>query len=111
MAYATVDELAVALRVAVTPANTDRMQACLDAAAAEIDHWLGDIDTLPLPEPPPALAVQVNVARAVEHWKAADVLFGAAGSDTIGVLAAEPGDDFAKHAADLMPLVQSFGVA
>lgn len=41
MAYATVDELAAALRIRVNPDNTDALQACLDAAAAEIDH---DID-------------------------------------------------------------------
>jgi len=36
-AYATVDELAGALRIAVTPANTAGLQSCLDAAALEID--------------------------------------------------------------------------
>lgn len=41
MAYATVDELARALRIAVTTENTPGLQACLDAAAREIDH---DID-------------------------------------------------------------------
>lgn len=44
MAYATVDELAAALRVRVTAENTPGLQACLDAAAAEIDH---DIDLIP----------------------------------------------------------------
>ena len=38
MAYATVDELAAALRVRVTVDNTATLQACLDAAAVEIDH-------------------------------------------------------------------------
>ena len=38
MAYATVEELAQALRVPVTVANTPTLQACLDAAAEEIDH-------------------------------------------------------------------------
>lgn len=37
MAYATVDELAAALRIAVTPANTAALQSCLDAAALQID--------------------------------------------------------------------------
>jgi len=44
VAYATVDELAAALRVRVTPENTATLQACLDAAAVEIDH---DIDAAP----------------------------------------------------------------
>ena len=37
MAYATVDELAAALRISVTAANTPVLQSCLDAAALEID--------------------------------------------------------------------------
>jgi hypothetical protein len=41
MAYATIDELAVALRVRVTAENTALLQTCLDAAALEINH---DID-------------------------------------------------------------------
>jgi hypothetical protein len=41
VAYATVDELAAALRVSVTAGNTAKLQSCLDAAAAEINH---DID-------------------------------------------------------------------
>jgi hypothetical protein len=41
MAYATIDELAQALKVRVTAENTPTLQSCLDAAAAEIDH---DID-------------------------------------------------------------------
>ena len=41
MAYATVDELARALRIRVTPENTEGLQACLDAAAVEIEH---DVD-------------------------------------------------------------------
>jgi hypothetical protein len=41
VAYATIDELAAALRVTVTAGNTPKLQSCLDAAAAEINH---DID-------------------------------------------------------------------
>ena len=45
MAYATTDELATALRIRETPANTPILQACLDASAAEINH---EIDWKPL---------------------------------------------------------------
>ena len=48
MAYATVDELARALRVTVTPDNTAGLTACLDAAAAEIDHDTDRLDTDPI---------------------------------------------------------------
>jgi hypothetical protein len=40
MAYATVAELAAALRMAVTAGNTPVLQSCLDAAAAEINHQI-----------------------------------------------------------------------
>jgi hypothetical protein len=40
VAYATVDELAAALRVRLTAENTPGLQACLDAAALEINHEL-----------------------------------------------------------------------
>jgi hypothetical protein len=44
MAYATVEELAAALRIRVNADNTAALQACLDAAAVEIDH---EIDAAP----------------------------------------------------------------
>lgn len=40
MAYATVDELAAKLRIAVTVGNTAGLQSCLDAAAQEINATL-----------------------------------------------------------------------
>jgi hypothetical protein len=52
VAYATVNELAAALRVRVTTENTPGLQACLDAAAVEINH---DID-LPYADLLPAAA-------------------------------------------------------
>lgn len=110
MAYADPDQLAAALRVQVTAANTDRLQACVDAASEEIDHALGRLDAEPLPDPAPALIGQVCVARAVEWWKASDAAFGALGFDNVGVLTA-PRDGFARHAADLIPYTQTFGVA
>ena len=51
MAYATVEELAAALRIRVNADNTASLQACLDAAAVEIDH---DIDPWPVYELPTA---------------------------------------------------------
>ena len=47
MAYATVDELAAALRITVTAGNTAQLQSCLDAAAIEIDHAMDRVDPLP----------------------------------------------------------------
>lgn len=110
MAYAAPADLAAALRVQETATTTPRLQACLDAAAEEIDHALGRRDAEPIPDPPPALVAQVNVARGVEWWKASDAAFGALGFDNVGVLAA-PKDGFGRHAANLLPHTQTFGVA
>jgi hypothetical protein len=116
MAYATVEQLAAALRVAVTPKNSEWLQLCLDAAAEEIDHQLDR------PEPPApvlsaqldpsdsALATTVNVARAIEWYKANDAAFGAVGFADIGVLQA-PADPFGRHANALIPLKVQFGIA
>jgi hypothetical protein len=106
-AYATVDELATALRVRVTEENTDGLQACLDAAAEEIDH---DVDRVePIPEDD-ALANRVNILRAVEWYKANDAAFGVIGFDQTGALQA-PRDGFNRHAYTLTPLKQQWGLA
>ena len=108
--YATVDELAAALRVQVTVKNQDWLQSCLDASALEIDHALDRLALDPLPTPAPALVVQVNVARGVEWYKASDAAFGGVGFADTGILTV-PGDTFARHAQALIPLTQQFGVA
>jgi hypothetical protein len=110
MAYATVDELAFVLRITVTVKNQDWLAKCLGAAAEEIDHWLGLPAGTSLPDPPPDLATIENVSRAVEWWKASDAAFGGVGFADTGVLTV-PRDSFARHAANLMPLVQTYGVA
>ena len=109
MSYATVDQLAAALRIRVTAENTATLQACLDAAAAEIDH---DVDRLP-DDPVPAgdpLANRVNLLRGVEWWKANDAAFGVIGFDQTGALQA-PRDGFNRHAYTLTPLKQQWGLA
>jgi hypothetical protein len=107
--YASADDLAAALRISVTPKTSAMLEAAVDAASDEIDHWAGrNLDT-PIPADD-ALAHVVCIARGVEHYKANDVAFGALGFDNTGVLAA-PGDSFDRHARTLIPLVQSFGIA
>ena len=109
MAYATVDELAAALRVTVTAANQDALTACLDAAAAEIDHAVNRLDVDPLPVDDP-LANRVNVLRGVEWFKSNDAAFGVIGFADTGALQA-PKNTFARHAATLVVLKQQWGVA
>jgi hypothetical protein len=110
MAYATVDELAGALRVRVTPENTAQLQACLDAAAIEIDHTVAAVPGDVSPAEDSALANRVNVLRGVEWWKANDAAFGVIGFDDTGALQV-PRNTFRRHAAELIPLKQRWGVA
>jgi len=108
MAYATRDELAEALRVRVTAANTQLLEDCLDAAAEEIDADLDRVE--PLPDPIPAAVRRANVNRAVEWFKAADAAYGIVGYDQVGVLHA-PKDGFARHAVTITRWKQRWGVA
>jgi hypothetical protein len=111
VAYATVDELADAIGKPVTAKNSDRLASCLDAAADEIDHALGrPADALPFDPPYPPLLRQVNIARGLEWYKASDAAFGVLGFADVGALKVTP-DGFARHAAALTPLVESFGLA
>jgi len=112
-AYATIDELAAALRIRVTETNTDGLQACLDAASVEIDH---EVDWKTQPAQPiadpdvDALLNRVNIARGVEWFKANDAAFGVVGFDESGALQTPP-DAFARHAQALTPLKQQWGIA
>ncbi len=111
MAYATVDELADALRIAVSAKNSDRLAACLDAAADEINHALDRPATaVPYDPPYPPLIRQVNIIRGLEWYKANDAAFGILGFEGVGALNVRP-DGFARHAAALTPLVEQFGLA
>jgi hypothetical protein len=107
MAYADVDELAAALRIRVSPENTPALQACLDAAAAEIDHTIAALEAIDAADP---LANRVNIVRGVEWFKANDAAFGVIGFDDSGALQA-PRNGFRRHAAALIPRKQQWGVA
>lgn len=109
MAYATVDELAQALRIRLTDTTTPGLQACLDAAAEEIDHETDRKADSPIPAGDP-LANRVNIARAVEWYKANDAAFGVIGFDESGALQT-PRDAFARHAQALTPLKAQWGLA
>ena len=107
MAYATPDELAAALRIKVTAENTATLEACLDAAALEIDDAVDRTEPIPTGD---ALANRVNLLRGVEWWKANDAAFGVIGFDQTGALRL-PKSTFARHAVTLTPLKQQWGVA
>jgi hypothetical protein len=106
VAYATVQELAAALRIQVTASNQASLQACLDAAAIEIDDAVDRID--PIPEDNP-LANRVNLLRGVEWFKANDAAFGVIGVSETGSLQA-PRNTMRRHAIALLPLKQQWGI-
>jgi hypothetical protein len=107
MAYATAAQLLAALGKSSSPENDARAQACLDAAAEEIDHAVDRTTAIPAGDP---LAERVNLLRGVEWWKSNDAAFGVIGFDQTGALQA-PRDGFARHGRTLVPLRQKFGVA
>jgi hypothetical protein len=109
MAYATVEQLAVELRIKLVEGDRPRLQACLDAAGQEIDHYVNRFVDDPIPEGDP-LAERVCLMRGLEWAKANDAAFGAIGFADSGVLTA-PRDQFARWGRTLIPLKQQFGVA
>jgi len=108
MAYADVTELARRLKItSPTAAQTDALQQCLDAAGEEIDWELsGTTSWTPPPTAPPypALVVEVNLERAVEHWQQGQSPFGiiGLGGDVVPVVAAR--DSWYRHHLKLKPL-------
>jgi hypothetical protein len=106
MAYADVAELARVLTLrAPTTEQTTAMQRVLDAAAVEIDDWVGTAFGTPYP----ALVVEVNIERAVEHWKQEESPFGIVGVGEIPVATGR--DSWDRHGMKLAPYRTSWGVS
>ena len=87
------------------------MERCLEAAATEIDWELGYTLADPAPEPPPALVVEVNLERAVEHWRQSYSPFGvvAVGAESEPIVAAR--NSWYRHRLKLKPLKVHEGIA
>jgi len=112
VSYATVEELQFHLNItSPTAVQTDGMERVLDAAAEEIDWELGYTAEAPAPTPPPPLVVEVNLERAVEHWRQSFSPFGviAGGAENEPIVAAR--DTWYRHARKLAPLKTAWGVA
>src|SRR5215468_7759780 len=91
MAYATVEQLAAALRIAVNTKNEAWLGLSLEAAASVVDHLTDRPADDPLdPDDPPPLATTENVAIAIEIYKANDAAFGAVGFADIGAIPCPP---------------------
>lgn len=112
MPYADATELARLLKVSDTTYAT-QLAEVLDAAAGEIDSELGlfETDAVALTEDwQLALAAQVNLERAAEHWHQRQVAFGIIGLDAEGPIRLAR-DTWDRHAHKLAPLKESWGLA
>ena len=110
--YATTAELARLLRVQESQRH-DSLRRVLEAAAAEIDSEIGtaDISGASLPySNPPALASEVNLERAVEHWQQMQSPFGIIGMGDIGATYTAR-DSWDRHAHKLAVLKGQYGLA
>jgi hypothetical protein len=110
-AYATVDELARILKIRVpTAEQVEAMERVLLVAAGEIDAEV-DLPSGGLSGWQVALAAEVNLERAVEHWRQQETPFGLM---VVGVdLPAERTgqNTWDRHAAKLAPLKGQWGFA
>jgi hypothetical protein len=109
--YATVDELARILKIRQpTAEQVEAMERVLLAAAGEIDAEV-DLPSGGLSGWQVALAAEVNLERAVEHWRQQETPFGLM---VVGVdLPAERTgqNTWDRHAAKLAPLKGQWGMA
>jgi hypothetical protein len=110
--YASVSELAQLLRVSASDRHNSLMRV-LKAAADEIDSEVGTADINGNVTPysnPPAIAREVNLERAVEHWKQMQAPFGIVGlGDAESVYTAR--DSWDRHAHKLALLKGQWGIA
>jgi hypothetical protein len=104
-----VTELAAILKVNATT-NADALDRVLLAAAGEIDAEIGRTD---LAGWEVALAAEVNLERAVEHWQQLKSPFGIIGLGGAELLGAThiARDSWDRHAHKLAPLKRSWGIA
>jgi hypothetical protein len=110
--YASVAELQELLKIpSPTAIQSARMTRVLEAAATEIDWELGYTALSPAPVPPPDLVVEVNLERAVEHWRQASSPFGVigVGAETEPIVTAR--NSWYRHKMKLRPLKEHLGVA
>lgn len=109
MAYVTLEEFVRQLGLdSPTPERLADAQQAIDAAAEEIDSYLGYTTEAPAPDPVPALVVTVNIDRGKEHFR--HLAFGVLnqGPETVPVLTFS--NTWRRHAQKLLPLKTAWGV-
>ena len=87
------------------------MERVLEAAATEIDWELGYTETDPAPDPPPDLVVEVNLERAVEHWRQSSSPFGVIGIGAESEPVVTARNSWYRHKLKLRPLKVHQGIA
>lgn len=113
VAYADVDELARILKLRdPSDAQQASMARVLEVAAGEINAEIGLVDS-ELSGWQLHLAAEVNLERAVEHWRQMEAPFGLIGIGTEFGGGAErvARDSWDRHAHKLAPLKESWGIA
>jgi hypothetical protein len=111
--YASVSELADLLGLDAVERH-DSLLRVLKSAADEIDAEIGlsDIDAIVLPySNPPAIVRQVNLERAVEHWKQEQSPFGLIGLGMEMPAERTARDSWDRHAHKLAILKGAWGLA
>jgi hypothetical protein len=108
--YATVEELARILKIRAPSADQEAaMLRVLTAAAFEIDSELDRTGSFGSPYPD--LVVEVNLERAVEHWRQQESPFGLIGLGAELPAERTARDSWERHAHKLAPLKQQWGLA
>jgi hypothetical protein len=109
--YATVSELARILKIRMpTAEQTEAMERVLLVAAGEIDSEV-DLADGGLAGWQLALAAEVNLERAVEHWRQQESPFGLIGLGPEMPAERTARDSWDRHAHKLAPLKQQWGLA
>ncbi len=108
--YASVNELARILKIRnPTDEQTNAMRRVLVAAAGEINAEIDRAaDDLPLTSAQLALVEEVNLERAVEHWRQEEAPFGLVGLGDAG-MSFTARDSWERHALKLAPAKTQWG--
>jgi hypothetical protein len=113
MAYTDITELARVLKIRTPTADQEAaLQRVLDVAEGEINAEIDLADDAdPLAGWQLELCAEVNLERAVEHWRQQESPFGllAVGVDIPAERTAQ--DSWSRHANKLAPLKNQWGVA
>jgi len=112
MAYTGTADLARVLHLRnVTGEQGTAMEIVLAAAMYEINSECNGDGTIDFGTPYPALAVEVNLERAVEHWQSSESPFGIIGLGAESIAVHTARDTWDRHAHKLAPLKTTWGVA